>query len=194
MNRFKVQYLLIILFPIAGAWLGSMLAGAERDPSGISFGHIALGAAMLCGVTAFFQRYLQSAWQYYAALILAIVFSAFSLIAAKAPISIFSLLLPNLLYAVLSIYLIRFVFYSKSFFRLRTLLMGVCGGIMLSLYLAGLYAMMGIELVEGFWNASFIYGLIIYVFIAFSMSIADLLILQSEVRELKKEETPEDDQ
>lgn len=194
MNKFKVQHLLIVVFPIFGGWLGSMLAGVGSDPTGISLVHIAVGAAAMSGITAFFQRYLQSVWQYYSALILAIGFSAYGLMAANAPISIFSLLLPNLLYAVITIYLIRFVYYSKSFFRLRTLLMGIFGGSMISLYLAGLYAMMGIELIDGFWNASFIFGLIAYVFIAFSMSIADLLILQLEVRELKKEDSPDNDQ
>jgi hypothetical protein len=72
--------------------------------------------------------------------------------------------------------------------------MGACGGIMLSLYLAGLYLILGIELIEGFWQIAFVYGLIIYVFSAFGMSIADLIILQSEVRQLRKEENRDDAQ
>jgi len=194
MNRFKIQYLLIILFPLLGAYLGSVLSGAEASPSGISLFHIALAAALLCGTQALFQRYLHSNWYWHIALALAIAFSVISLTLVNAPISIFSLLLPNLLYSLITIYLIRIIFYGKLMFRLRTLLMGVFGGIMLSLYLAAFYSLMGIELIEGFWNASFIYGLIVYVFIGFSMSVADLLILQSEVRKLKQEETLEDDQ
>ncbi|MCD8479156.1 MAG: hypothetical protein LRZ88_02310 [Candidatus Cloacimonetes bacterium] len=52
---------------------------------------------------------------------------------------------------------------------------------------------MGAELPAGFWNAVFINCLIIYVFIAFSMSMADLIILQLEVKRLKKEDSTEDD-
>ncbi len=194
MNLKKTQYLLLIAFPLLGAYLGSMLAGAAEDSPGISLMNIALAAAFLCGILAFFQRLGQQLWQWYAAIFLALLFSMTSMLMIEAPISIFSLLMPNLLYCFISVLLIRYVFYGKYFFRLRTLLMGLFGGLMTSTYLAALYSMMGIELAENFWNTAFLFGLIVYVFIAFSMSVADLILVRGEVKELRKEDKPEDDQ
>jgi len=194
MNKFRLQYLLIILFPVLGALLGSLLYKEQISTEGLNLVHIAVAAALLNGVIALFQYYLQSIWQWRAALVLSLFFAVATLLAVDAPLSILALLMPNLLFALLSIVIIRYVFYNKAVIRLRTLLMGACGGIMLSLYLAGLYLILGIELIEGFWQIAFVYGLIIYVFSAFGMSIADLIILQSEVRQLRKEENRDDAQ
>lgn len=194
MNRFKIQHLLMIVLPVLAAWLGSILAGVKPGPAGISLSSIAISAAFLSGVLALFERYLNDRLKWPVGIFLAVAFAALSLIAADAPISILALLLPNLLYVTISMFLIRFIFYSKSFFRLRTLLMGIFGGLLISAYLAAVYTAIGMELVEGFWSASFMYGLIIYVFASFGMSVADLIILQSEVRQLKKEDASEDDQ
>lgn len=193
MNRFRIAYLLIVIFPLLGAFLGSMLSGAEYNGIGISFNAIALAAALLTGVLALLQHYLNSFWQVPVAIFMAIIYSALSMLSIDAPISIFALILPNTVYALLSLLIVRFIFYNRSIFRLRTLIMGILGGIMFSLYLAAIYTLLRVELSSGFWNASFVYGLIIYVFIAFSMSIADLVILQLEVKELQQQNS-EDDQ
>lgn len=193
MNRFRIAYLLIVIFPLLGAFLGSMLSGAEYNGIGISFNAIALAAALLTGVLALLQHYLNSFWQVPVAIFMAIIYSALSMLSIDAPISIFALILPNTVYALLSLLIVRFIFYNRSIFRLRTLIMGILGGIMFSLYLAAIFTLLRVELSSGFWNASFVYGLIIYVFIAFSMSIADLVILQLEVKELQQQNS-EDDQ
>ncbi|MCB5279153.1 MAG: hypothetical protein M0Q19_05990 [Candidatus Cloacimonetes bacterium] len=193
MNRFRIAYLLIVIFPLLGAFLGSMLSGAEDNGIGISFNAIALAAALLTGVLALLQHYLNSFWQVPVAIFMAIIYSALSMLSIDAPISIFALILPNTVYALLSLLIVRFIFYNRSIFRLRTLIMGILGGIMFSLYLAAIFTLLRVELGSGFWNASFVYGLIIYVFIAFSMSIADLVILQLEVKELQQQNS-EDDQ
>ncbi|MDD4688022.1 MAG: hypothetical protein PHH38_08090 [Candidatus Cloacimonetes bacterium] len=193
MNRFRIAYLLIVIFPLLGALLGSMLSGAEDNGIGISFNAIALAAALLTGVLALLQHYLNSFWQVPVAIFMAIIYSALSMLSIDAPISIFALILPNTVYALLSLLMVRFIFYNRSIFRLRTLIMGILGGIMFSLYLAAIFTLLRVELSSGFWNASFVYGLIIYVFIAFSMSIADLVILQLEVKELQQQNS-EDDQ
>jgi hypothetical protein len=189
-----MQYLLVILFPVLGALLGSLLYKEQISTKGLSLVHIAVAAAFLTGVIAFFQYYLKSILQWGAAILLSILYAAGTLAMVDAPLSILALILPNLLFALVSIVIVRYVFFNKSIIRLRTLFMGVCGGIMLSLYLASMYLILSIELIEGFWQTAFVYGLIVYVFSAFGMSVADLIILQSEVRQLRKEEESDDAQ
>jgi hypothetical protein len=50
-----------------------------------------------------------------------------------------------------------------------------------------------VDLPSGFWSANFMYGLILYVFIGFGMSMADLIILRLDVAQLSSKGKPEDD-
>lgn len=103
--------------------------------------------------------------------------------------------LVNLVYSVLTILIVKFVFYIKTIFRFRTILFGFAGAAIFSVYLAFLYQLLTIQLPEGFWNATFMYGLVTYVFIGFGMSMADLIILRLDVAELKSQDqdSQEDD-
>lgn len=198
MNRFKIEYLLIVILPVLASWIGSLLPGMQGGSIGPSLLHISLGAALLTGLMALFVRYLAGQWQYLIAVAASLLYAGLSLRVMNAPISILPLFLVNLVYSVLTILILKFVFYIKTIFRFRTILFGVAGALIFSVYLAFLYQLLTIQLPEGFWNATFMYGLIIYVFIGFGMSMADLIILRLDVAELKSQgrqdqDTQEDD-
>lgn len=193
MQRFKIQYLLILVFPLIASWIGSILAGMNSGASGLSFSQLSLGIAFVTGTLAISLKYLTWPWHYLLAIVISALLALLSLQAIRAPISIFPLFLLNLTYALLTLLALRYVFYIKFLFRIRTILFGVVGAILFSIYLAALYTLLTIELPSGFWNASFLYGLILYVFIGFAMSLADLVILQMEIKKLKHEDSSSDD-
>lgn len=193
MNKFKIQYLLIVILPLVAGWIGAMLSGTQSGPAGLSLMHISLGVALLTGLMALFVRYLGGQWHYLIAIVLSLIYAAISLKLMNAPISIMSLFLVNLVNAVLTIMLVRSVFYIKTLFRFRTIFFGLLGAMIFSTYLAFLYKTLTIELPVGFWGASFMHGLILYVFIGFGMSMADLIILRLDVAQLKNKGTMEDD-
>jgi hypothetical protein len=193
MNRYRVEHNLIVLLPLVASWIAVMFSGIPRGSAGLHLFEIAMFAGGITGVIALFYKYIQGSLLWYVTIILPILLAFVLYTIVPLGISIFALVMPNLAYALLSLALVRFVFYSKALFRLRTLLMGVGGAFLLSGYLGAIQSLMGAELPPGFWNAVFINCLIIYVFIAFSMSMADLIILQLEVKRLKKEDHSEDD-
>lgn len=193
MRKFKIQYLLIVILPVLCSWIGSMLSGMKSGPAGLALLYISMGAALLTGLIALFVRYLGGKWHYLIAVVMALVYSALSLQAMNAPISIMPLFLINLVFGVLTIMIVNYVFYVKTLFRFRTIFMGLLGALIFSTYLGFLYMLLTIELPEGYWNASFMYGLILYVFIGFGMSMADLIILRMDVAQLKKQGPMADD-
>ncbi|MDD3563431.1 MAG: hypothetical protein PHR32_07140 [Candidatus Cloacimonetes bacterium] len=195
MNRFKIEYLLIVILPVLASWIGSLLPGMQSGPVGPSLMHISLGAALLTGLMALFVRYLAGQWHYLIAIVASMLYAGLSLKVMNAPISIMPLFLVNLVYSVLTILIVKFVFYIKTIFRFRTILFGFAGAAIFSVYLAFLYQLLTIQLPEGFWNATFMYGLVSYVLIGFGMSMADLIILRLDVAELKSQDqdSQEDD-
>lgn len=193
MERYRIEHILIILLPLLASWIAVMFSGIPRGVAGFYLYEFAIFAAGLTGVIALYYKYIRGYLLWYVTLGLPILLAFVLYTIVPLGISIFALVMPNLAYSLLSLALVRFVFYSKALFRLRTLLMGAGGAFILSGYLGAIQSLMGAELPAGFWNAVFINCLIIYVFIAFSMSMADLIILQLEVKRLKKEDSTEDD-
>lgn len=193
MNKFKFQYLLIVILPVLWSWIGSMLSGMQSGPGGLPLMYINFGAALLTGLMALFIRYLGGQWHYLIAVLISLIYAILSLNLMHAPISLMPLFLINLAYSVLTILIVNYVFYIKTLFRFRTIIFGLVGGLIFSAYLAFLYRLLTVELPEGFWNTSFMYGLILYVFIGFGISMADLIILRMDVAQLKNKGTMEDD-
>ncbi|MCB5261991.1 MAG: hypothetical protein LHW64_05435 [Candidatus Cloacimonetes bacterium] len=193
MNKFKIQHLLILILPVLTSWISAMLPGMQSGPFGPPLMYIGLGAAFLTGLMALYIRYLGGHWHYLLAIVISLIYSALSFKMMGAPISIMSLFMINLVFSILTILIVNYVFYIKTLFRFRTLLFGLAGALIFSAYLAFLYQLLTIELQDGFWNVSFMYGLILYVFIGFGLSMADLIILRLDVAQLKNTSSQEDD-
>ncbi|HOA30224.1 MAG TPA: hypothetical protein PKL34_09285, partial [Candidatus Cloacimonadota bacterium] len=117
-----------------------------------------------------------------------------------ASVSIFSLVLPNLAFSLAMYAMIRYIYYARNMIRLRTLLMGITGGLVFSGYITALSKLAGPDdsmflrdvLMQSA-NTRLLNGLIIFVFISFAMSVADLIIVQIEVKRMKAEADQPDD-
>lgn len=182
MKTYRHILLLALILPVIAAGLGSFLA--EREAISHSLVRISLAAGFLCGISALFSHYLKSRSQLpivFVAIFLVTLFFRLSII---VPISLISLLLVNLVYGAFNHLLIRYIFFHRDLVRVRTIITGIGGGLLFGAYLPYLYKMMGIT-TDATFGTYFMFGLIVYVFIAFSMSMADLIIIRNEVQLLQ---------
>lgn len=193
MNRFRPEYSLIVLFPLVASLVAALLAGIPVFAHKLGMFQLALAAGLLTGIIALFHKYLPATSLWYAVLGLPILMAFAIYMLIPASISIFALVLPSLAFSLATLALVKYLYYAKSLIRLRTLLMGIGGALILSGYWAAVYKLEGSDLPLGFWNETLLNSMIIYVFIAFSLSVADLIILQIEVKSLKAEAKTEDD-
>jgi len=186
MNRFRIQHILIVVFPILGALVSGILQKEDPAHSGPRLMHIGIFISIYMGIMTLFLKYLGGKYSYYLGAFLALIFSIPLHIALSSPISIFPILLLNLAYGFVSILMIRYLFYIKTLFRMRTLLLGAAGALCFGFYLSAIYRMLSIPLPADFWSPILMYGLILYVFMGFGMSMADLMLLRIEVGQLRK--------
>jgi len=193
MQRTRPEYILMILLPLIAAVLAVRFSGIPLGQDGFYMFESALGSGLIAGCIALFYRYLKGKALWYVVILLPIVLSMLLYAFIPASISIFALVLPGIAFSLANLAVIKYLFYSGSLFRLRTLLVGLSGALILSGYLSLLCKQIYDALPQGFFNGAFINSLIIYVFIAFSMSVADLIILQLEVKRLKSEADPDHD-
>lgn len=187
MDRYKHTLLLVLLLPIIAAGIGSYLA--EREVLSYSLIQVSPSAAFICGISALFGHYFKSRITHSVLLLSILIVTIFTRLTIKSPVNLFTLLLVNVVFGYLNHFMIIKIFYHKDLMRIRTLLTGLGGGLIFGLYLPYLYRLVGVHL-EGNFSAFFMFGLIIYVFIAFAMSMADLIIIKSEVKQLQNSNDP----
>jgi len=192
MSKVKIQYIIMLIFPIVGSLISGILQKEDGFGTGLTLIQIGLGLGFFLGLMTLLIRYLRFRQSYLVAIFIAVLFAILSSARMSAPISIFPLILLNLVYALVSMAMIHYIFYIKSLFRIRTLLFGIAGAIAFSLYLYAIYAMLSIPIPEDFWNPVLMYGLFLYVFMGFGMAMADLLLLRMEVAQLQDTEDSSD--
>ncbi|HQQ68116.1 MAG TPA: hypothetical protein PLX77_04740 [Candidatus Cloacimonadota bacterium] len=201
MNRYRIEYSLIVLLPVVSALIGAILAGMPLITGDLATWHIAVGAGFCSGLIALFYRYMGGKTLWYIVIGLPIFLAIVMFFVIPASVSIFSLVLPNLAFSLALFAMIKFIYYARHMIRLRTLLMGIAGGIVFSGYITALSKLAGPDssvlflrdVVLQNTQARLLNGLIIFVFISFAMSVADLIILQIEVKRMKTEEDQPDD-
>ncbi len=191
MDRYRYTLLLILLLPIIAAGIGSYLA--EREVLNSSLIQVSLGAGLICGVSALFAHYLKSRITH-SMLLLSIFFvTILTRLTIKSPVNLISLLMVNLVFGYVNHLMIIKIFYHKDLARIRTLFVGIGGGVIFGIYLPYLYKLVGVHY-ENVFSTFFMFGLIVYVFIAFAMSMADLIIIKSEVEELQSRQSYDEDE
>lgn len=201
MNKFRTEYSLIVLFPFVASIIGAILAGMPISSRGLGAVQITLAAGLITGLIALFYRYIQGLYQWYLIIGLPIILALVMSIGMRGNFSIFALVLPNLTFFLATFGIVKYLFYTKLLIRLRTLIIGLSGALLLTGYLAAINQLVIGDLHSGLvnaalfqgWNATFLNSLIIYVFIAFGMSVADLIILQIDVKRMKNEVNTQDD-
>ncbi|HPI24992.1 MAG: hypothetical protein KBB33_07355 [Candidatus Cloacimonetes bacterium] len=200
MNRYRIEYSLIVLLPVIAALIGAILAGIPMITGDLGTWHIAVGAGLCSGLIALFYRYIEGKSLWYVVLGLPILLAIVVFFMIPASVSIFSLVLPNLAFSLAMYAMIRYIYYARNMIRLRTLLMGITGGLVFSGYITALSKLAGPDdsmflrdvLMQSA-NTRLLNGLIIFVFISFAMSVADLIIVQIEVKRMKAEADQPDD-
>jgi len=151
---------------------------------GIGNLEISLYIAILAGVIAFLYHYLKSTLVWIAILLLPLLFSLWG--HSYVGLSLIRFYLPGLLFAVLLSLAIRYLFFNPSLLRFRMVLVSIVGAALLTLYYRSLYLFTGQPFSSDAWTSLFVSSIILFVFITFGMSLADLIIVQREVKLLKE--------
>lgn len=191
MDRYKHTLLLVLVLPIIAAGIGSYLA--EHEVLSYSLIQVSLSAGFICGISALFGHYLKSRITHSVLLLSILIVTILTRLTIKSPVNLFTLLLVNVVFGYLNYFMIIKLFYHKDLKRIRTLFTGLGGGVIFALYLPYLYKLVGAHH-EASFNTFFMFGLIIYVFIAFAMSMADLIIVKGEVEQLQHSKDPDEEE
>ena len=195
MHRFRFRQLLVLILPLIMAWLSAYLSGAKLEQGGIGVMHIAIGISIMLSLLALFYHYWESRYYWLVIIILPIVYAVLANLILKSKASLILQIIPNLILALGNLALLKYVFFDKTMFRMRTILISIGGAFLLSFYLALVYYLQMISLPEGFWSSTLISAMFVYVFIGFGLSFADLIVIRGDVKELRalRESDSQDD-
>lgn len=222
-TKFKPLFLLALLFPLLGAGLGYLLSGTEsshvtptessltavkpgetvtimspddplpgkeaRTPGSLE---LSIYLALICGFVALIYHYLKSSLAWIAVILLALAFALIYHNQIGFPLTQFFLI--NLGLGVLLTLIIKFLFFHKALLRFRMIATSILGGGVIALYYRGLFWITKSPFGSGFWSGFFVNGLLLFVFIAFAMSMADLIIQREEIRKLQAQQASDDEE
>ncbi len=141
---------------------------------------ISIALALLMGIAALLGHYLKSGLVWVAMLVLTLVLSVLG--AGKQGMGLTLFFLPNLALSVLLALITRHIFFNVSLIRFRMLLTSFAGAIALTLYYRALYLLKGIPFAADNWQGIAVNSLIIFIFITFGLTLADLAVVQLELR------------
>lgn len=164
-----------------------------KNEGEISYQVLLLYTALLAGVFAILGHYWKRAWLWSAALLLPLVFSLLYLSEFGLPLSLFYL--ANVLFALPLAWGVKTLFYHRAILRLRMILCSLLGAALFVLYLRLLYLLQKAPFRTELWSQNFFPALIIFIFITFGLSLADLLILRlSADKTAARPSTADDDE
>ncbi|MEF3694053.1 MAG: hypothetical protein V3576_01765 [Candidatus Cloacimonadota bacterium] len=191
-RAFKPEMLLIIALPIVLSFMGgaylndSANAFVNTDSSrSITQFHIYMGLSLICATLGFFIYWGKKNLSYICLILLPVLFSVLILIRTGEQISVFILLLPLVFITGACYLILRYVFYNKIFLRFRTILSSLGGALALSIYYFLQYLLMKMNPEPGFWMNSFVSSLLLFIFITLGLSLADMFIVNKEIREAR---------
>jgi len=219
--KFKPIFLLALLLPLLGAIVGYFISNIGQtheaqtvtsysDPAAGDIieiyraedalpvkaakrpGSLELGIflALVCGAVAVIYHYLKNPLAWIVIFLLSLAFSlAYS---PKMGVSLSWFFLSNLALAALTTLLIKFVFFMKALTRFRMVLGSLIGAGLIAAWYRGLFLLTKQTLIPS-WSAAYIHALLVFVFIAQGLSLADLFIQRSQLNELKASRVSEDE-
>ncbi len=221
-TKFKPIFLLALLFPLIGAGLGHLLSGMGTQPatqtvSSISDakpgetvtilspddplpsretrtpGSLELNVylALICGFVALLYQYLKSPLAWSAVILLALGFALIYHNQIGFPLTQFFLI--NLGLGALLTLLIKFLFFHKALLRFRMIVTSLVGAGLIALYYRGLFWLTNSTFEPGYWSGFFVNGLLLFVFIAFGLSLADMIIQRADLQNLRLERSLDDE-
>ncbi|MDP2173404.1 MAG: hypothetical protein Q8M98_03855 [Candidatus Cloacimonadaceae bacterium] len=202
-RAFKLTMLLIIVLPVLVTMLGLTLLSPPQQSVSVS-GHavrmqsplaqnaVPLAIAFFMGMVAITLYYAKSSLGWLSVLVFPLVMSVLGVKLIGVKLSYFFVL--NFALALALTFIVLLLFYNRKIMRLRMLITSLIAGAALTLYFRGIYFVKNQALEEGFWSQRFVSSVIVMILISFGMSLADLIIIRSEVKTLRNlQETEEED-
>ncbi len=221
--KFKPVMLLALLFPLLGAVLGYMLSGTTTQPDSATVsspptdkpedavvilspedqlperetrtpGSLELGIylALICGAAALLYQYLNSHLAWVAVILLALAFALLFQDTIGLPLTSFFLI--NLALGVMLTLMVKLIFFHRALIRWRMILTSLLGAGLIALYFRGLFWLTKTEFGKGYWSGFYVSGLLLFVFIAFGLSLADLTIQRAELAQLQASRPVDEDE
>ena len=212
--RFKPVMLLALLFPLLGAGLGFLLSNTgtqstatveatlpaikpgeavaiptpadplpQKKAEGPGNLELGLYLALVCGTAALLWQYLKSQLAWVAVILLALVFAF--LLHNQIELSLTQFFLANLLLGVALALLVKFLFFLKALIRWRMIVTSLLGAGLILLYSWSLFGLAGRMFDTSQWSKVYVDKLLLFVFITFGLSLADLVIQRAEISKLR---------
>jgi hypothetical protein len=211
-GKFKPILLLVILFPLIGAFLGYLLTASTQDnttqvvssstdesvmvkgpypvPEPLSkeltLIELTFYLALLCGIVALVYHYLSSSIAWIAVIFLPLIFCILYL--ERTGLSLTLFYLPTLALSVLITVMIQFVFFNKKVLPFRLILCTLLGAGIITIYLYSLYLLTSTPFTKSDGLAFFWTSIILFVFVLFGISLADMFIVRYQTRWIKAEQ------
>ena len=211
-GKFKPILLLVILFPLIGAFLGYLLTASTQDnttqvvssstdesvmvkgpypvPEPLSkeltLIELTFYLALLCGIVALVYHYLSSSIAWIAVIFLPLIFCILYL--ERTGLSLTLFYLPTLALSVLITVMIQFVFFNKKVLPFRLILCTLLGAGIITSYLYSLYLLTSTPFTKSDGLSFFWTSIILFVFVLFGISLADMFILRYQTRWIKAEQ------
>jgi hypothetical protein len=145
--------------------------------SQLGFRELIIYLALLCGTIALLYHYLNTIQAWVAVILLPLGFSLLYL--DKVGMSLTLFYVPNLVLAALLALMVKYLFFNRSVMRFRMIVCSILGAGLLTLYFRSLYALTHTPFIADQWTGFFMTGLILFVFVTFGMSVADMAILRN---------------
>ena len=185
MSKFKPIYMLVIVMPLIFGWIVANLSVNSSSDIGFKTMDLSLVLGFLMGFASLSLHYIKSKWLWLSILTLPLLCYAIKAPEFGKHFHLFEFLIPTYLFTFFSVLIVKHVFYNAFIFRFRTILLGISGAIGLSIYLSHMHMLMGFLPEPGFWSKYFLQSLYIFIFIGFGLSMADMIIIRKEVKELR---------
>lgn len=213
-RHFQAVMVLAVLLPLLTAVVGYLVYGGQSQPqptdsmlgqypetgepvlinrdgtdaprmqnNSFGFRELILYIALLAGVIALLYHYLETSLVWIAVILLPLGFSLLSL--ERVDMSLTAFYLPSLIFAALLALMIKFIFFSRSIMRFRMIVSSLLGAALLTLYIRSLYLLANAVFEQQQWSLIYFSALILFVFVTFGMSLADLVIQRAEIKRLK---------
>jgi hypothetical protein len=141
------------------------------------------GIGFLMAAIFYLLREFRSGYEFVAIGIISLIYS-FALKNMKIVISspIYVFLLPILLFFGCAWLIMKFIFLNRSFRQARLLMFTLLNSAAFGLAFYVQYLLLGQEVPAGFFQARFMSGLMLFIFLGFGLTIAEYLILKIEVK------------
>jgi len=190
-NTVKIELILVVLLPIVISLLGGALIysdfqeflGFARQGSRlVGAFEVYLGCSLLMALISLTYKHLELSYYWLSTLILSLLYAIYIDRNTIHGLSMVRAFIPLIVLGIGLTLIVVKIFYNNRLAKFRTLLLGLCSAILLTIFYAYLFYSMKVQIDSSFWLSRFVDNLILFVFIGFGMSLADLIVRKIEAK------------